>query len=80
MAKAYRCMKCGRECTNPLYVRLVATKCGLVKVRQRLLEKSLRRHLAIPIGHFCPECLLPHVRTFLGNENLLERLLGFLTE
>lgn len=70
MPKVYRCADCGRECPDALYLRLQLTRCGL---RQALKQ---RRHLAIPVGHFCLDCASQRVRTAVGRDLDLSSLLG----
>ncbi len=78
MQKAYRCKECGRECADPVYLRLVLTRCGVVSVYRRVSEDGLKRHLAIPVGHLCMECVLAHVRTVVADGQALPKLQGFL--
>jgi hypothetical protein len=59
--KTYTCINCGSDCSEPAYLRLQMTLCGLVGARKR----NDRNH-SFRLGHLCKGCLLQRVRTALG--------------
>jgi hypothetical protein len=64
MQKEYHCSDCGKNCSQPTYVRLHLTASGY-----RSASKLPRWQRSIPLGHFCEECLLLRVRSATGNDN-----------
>jgi hypothetical protein len=65
----YRCQDCGKQCHEPIYVRLHLTRNGWSKASgQKRWQKSLC------LGRFCVACLLKRVRTLVGSEKVSSEL------
>lgn len=63
MRKTYTCTNCECDCSEPVYLRLQITLCGLVGARKRN-----DRNRSFRLGHLCKACLLQRVRTALGRD------------
>jgi hypothetical protein len=64
MPKEYRCRVCGKVCTQPVYLRLQFTRCGLPQA-----SHQRDRQTWLSVGHLCEECLSMRVH-WLINDNL----------
>jgi hypothetical protein len=70
MPRDYKCADCGKECPQPIYLRLHLTRCGWVRATQ-----DPRWQSSIPVGHFCVACLSARVRTITGSIIALQEVL-----
>jgi hypothetical protein len=55
--KLYCCRRCNGEFNYAVYVRLALNPCGIRKARHSHI------HYALPVGHFCAECLSLFLQT-----------------